>query len=165
MTTKRDTIRFRKCHSGYLPCDECIFKEHCKVLFHNQCMANHNNEIPDGTKNVYHLVLCEIEEYNKLKQIEKQWFLEYVEELYKFLYEPYIVDNEVTNKKDEHMTQKQKEMIKSWFDHIKQMATDRKTLNGVVMDDAHCLDEIRALALNASEFVERFWNDKEAWED
>ena len=45
------------------------------------------------------------------------------------------------------------------------MATDRKTLNGVVMKDAFCLDEIRALAHNASEFVERFWNDKEAWED
>lgn len=164
MTT--EPIRFRKCHLGYLPCDKCIFKElGCKNLFHYQCMANYNNEKLDGTKNVYHLALCEIEEYNKLKQIEKQKFLEYVEELYKFLYEPYIMDNEVTNKKDEHMTQKQKEMIKLWFDHIKQMATDRKTLAGYVMDDAHCLDEIRALAYNASEFVERFWNDKDAWED
>ena len=63
------------------------------------------------------------------------------------------------------MTQKQKEMIKLWFDHIKQMATDRKTLNGVVMEDAFCLDEIRALACNASEFVERFWNDEDAWDD
>ena len=165
MTT--EPIRFRKCHLGYLPCDKCIFKEldYCKNLFHYQCMANHNNEKLDGTKNVYHLVLCETEEYNKLKETEMLGFLEYVEELYKFLYEPYIADNEVTNKKDEHMTQKQKEMIKSWFDHIKQMATDRKTLAGYVMDDAHCLDEIRALAFNASEFVERFWNDKDAWED
>ena len=63
------------------------------------------------------------------------------------------------------MTQKQKEMIKLWFDHIKQMATDRKTLTGVVMEDAFCLDEIRALAHESSEFVERFWNDEDAWED
>lgn len=62
------------------------------------------------------------------------------------------------------MTQKQKEMIRLWFDHIKQMATDRKTINGVVMEDAFCLAEIRALANNASEFVERFWNDEDAWE-
>lgn len=62
------------------------------------------------------------------------------------------------------MTQKQKEMIKLWFDHIKQMATDRKTLNGVVMKDTFCLEEIGALARNASEFVERFWNDEDAWE-
>ena len=60
---------------------------------------------------------------------------------------------------------KKKHLIKYWFDHIKQMATDRKTLNGVVMEDAFCLDEIRALAHNASEFVERFWNDEDAWED
>jgi len=51
------------------------------------------------------------------------------------------------------MTQKQKEMIKLWFNHIKQMATDRKTLNGVVMGDAFCLDEIRALAHEASELA------------
>ena len=62
------------------------------------------------------------------------------------------------------MTQKQKEIIKLWFDHIKQMATDKKTLNNVVMEDSFCLDEIRALACNASEFVERFWNDEDAWD-
>lgn len=61
------------------------------------------------------------------------------------------------------MTQEQKEMIKLWFDHIKQMATDRKTINGVVMEDAFCLDEICALVNKASEFVEIFWNDKDAW--
>ena len=62
------------------------------------------------------------------------------------------------------MTPEQKKMIKLWFDHIKQMATDRKTLNGVVKTDAFCLDEIRALARDASEFVEKFWNDENAWE-
>jgi len=55
-------------------------------------MANYNNDKLDGTKNVYHLVLCETEEYNKLEQTEKLWFLEYVMEFYKFLYEPYIVE-------------------------------------------------------------------------
>lgn len=63
------------------------------------------------------------------------------------------------------MTREEKDLIVLWFNHIKQMATDRKTLNGYVMDDAHCLDEIRALAVNSSEFVEKFWDNKEAWED
>ena len=61
------------------------------------------------------------------------------------------------------MAQKQKKMIKLWFDHIKQMATDRKTLNGAVMEPMHALDEIKTLAHNASEFIERFWNDEDAW--
>lgn len=61
------------------------------------------------------------------------------------------------------MTQEEKYLITHWFDHIAQMADDRKTLNGNVMDDAHCLDEIRVLAVNSSEFVEKFWDNKEAW--
>lgn len=59
----------------------------------------------------------------------------------------------------------QKDLIKLWFDHIAQMADNRKTLNGDVMDDAHCLDEIRALAVNASEFVEKHWDNEEAWKE
>ena len=58
---------------------------------------------------------------------------------------------------------KQKHLVKLWFDHIAQMAGDRKTANGDVMDDAHCLDEIRALAVNSSEFVEKYWDNEEAW--
>lgn len=96
MSTEHNTIRFRKCHLGFLPCEKCTFNEHCKSLFHHQCMANYNNDKLDGTKNVYHLALCDTEEYNKLEQTEKLGFLEYVMEFYKFLYEPYIVDNEVT---------------------------------------------------------------------
>lgn len=63
------------------------------------------------------------------------------------------------------MTREEKDLIVSWFNHIKQMATDRKTLNGTVMEPMHTLDEIKALAHNSSEFVEKFWDNKEAWED
>lgn len=63
------------------------------------------------------------------------------------------------------MTQDEKDLIKTWFDHINQLATDRKTLTGEVMDDAHCLDEIKALAKNASDFVKEHWDNKEAWVD
>lgn len=48
-----------------------------------------------------------------------------------------------------------KEWIIDWFSHIEQMATDRKTLNGEVMGYQECLDEIRRLAKNSREFVDR----------
>lgn len=48
-----------------------------------------------------------------------------------------------------------KDLIIGWFGHIEQMATDRKTLNGDVMDHQECLDEIRRLAKDSREFVER----------
>lgn len=61
------------------------------------------------------------------------------------------------------MTTEEKYLIKHWFEHIAQMADDRKTLNGEVMDDAHCLDEIRVLAANSAEFIETYWDDDSAW--
>ena len=48
-----------------------------------------------------------------------------------------------------------KDLIIEWFGHIEQMATDRKTLNGDVMGYQECLDEIRGLAKDSREFVER----------
>ena len=48
-----------------------------------------------------------------------------------------------------------KDLIAGWFGHIEQMATDRKTLNGDVMDHQECLDEIRRLAKDSREFVDR----------
>lgn len=58
----------------------------------------------------------------------------------------------------------EKDLIVSWFNHIEQMATDRKTLNGAVMEPMEALDEIKVLAKNSAEFIEKFWNKKkEAW--
>ncbi len=51
------------------------------------------------------------------------------------------------------MDKEQKELILKWFSHIEQMATDRKTLNGEVMDFQSCLDEIRCLAKNSQEYI------------
>ena len=48
-----------------------------------------------------------------------------------------------------------KELIIEWFSHIEQMATDRKTANGYVMDYQDCLDEIKVLAINSREFVDK----------
>jgi len=53
------------------------------------------------------------------------------------------------------MDKEQKELILSWFNHIEQMATDRKTLNNVVMDFQSCLDEIRVLAKNSQEYIKK----------
>jgi hypothetical protein len=48
-----------------------------------------------------------------------------------------------------------KEVIIELFSHIEQMATDRKTANGNVMDYQECLDEIKVLAKDSREFVDR----------
>lgn len=54
------------------------------------------------------------------------------------------------------MTKEEKELLLRWFDRIAQMADDHKTLEGEVMDDAECFDEIKALAKDASEFIRMY---------
>ena len=49
------------------------------------------------------------------------------------------------------------ELIIGWFDHIAQIADDRMTLTGQRMTDAHALDEIKCLAKNSSEFIQRHY--------
>ena len=47
-------------------------------------------------------------------------------------------------------------LIVKWFDHIEQLATDRKTVNGFVMEYQDTLDEIKCLAKRSKEYVEMF---------
>ena len=49
------------------------------------------------------------------------------------------------------------ELIVGWFEHIAQMADDRKTLNGEVMEDWAALDEIKCLAKNSADFIQRHY--------
>lgn len=58
---------------------------------------------------------------------------------------------------DENMS-----LIVKWFDHIEQLATDRKTQNGFVMDKQETLNEIKCLAKHSKEYVKMFMiNDNE----
>lgn len=59
------------------------------------------------------------------------------------------------------MTNETINLIIEWFGHIKQIATDRKTLTGVVMDRQQCLDEIAAKASRCERFVEKYRNEQE----
>lgn len=52
------------------------------------------------------------------------------------------------------MTQEDKELILYWFEHIAQIADDRKTANGVVMEDWAALDEIKAIAKDSMYYIE-----------
>lgn len=45
------------------------------------------------------------------------------------------------------------QLVLSWFAHIEQLATDRKTANGHVMSENDTLDEIRCLARNSQEYM------------
>ena len=51
------------------------------------------------------------------------------------------------------MTQNQKELIIEWFEHIAQIADNRKTLNGDIMEDWAALDEIKSLAKNSVYYI------------
>lgn len=49
-----------------------------------------------------------------------------------------------------------KGLIIGWFNHIAQIADDKKTLNGFVMKDSDAFDEIKCLAKRCAEYVDRF---------
>lgn len=59
------------------------------------------------------------------------------------------------------MTNETINLIIEWFGHIKQIASDRKTLTGAIMDRQHCLDEISAMASRCMQFVEKYRNEQE----
>lgn len=54
--------------------------------------------------------------------------------------------------KDEEI-KKELKLISEWFDHIAQIADDRKTLNGFVMSDSNALVEIRCLAKDSADYI------------
>lgn len=51
------------------------------------------------------------------------------------------------------MTQEDKENIIYWFEHIAQIADDRKTANGIIMEDWAALDEIKAIAIDSMYYI------------
>lgn len=51
------------------------------------------------------------------------------------------------------MTQEDKENIICWFEHIAQIADDRKTANDVVMEDWAALDEIKVIAKDSVYYI------------
>lgn len=53
-----------------------------------------------------------------------------------------------------------KELIIDWFEHIAQIADDRKTANGVVMTPEHALDEIKVIAKDAAYYVDKHLCEK-----
>ena len=56
------------------------------------------------------------------------------------------------------MTQEDKENIIYWFEHIAQIADDRKTANGVVMEYWSALDEIKAIAKDSIYYIQKHCN-------
>lgn len=53
------------------------------------------------------------------------------------------------------MNPEEKDLLLCWFEHIAQLATDKKTANGVVMSDEDAFAEIASLAKNACYYVEK----------
>lgn len=51
------------------------------------------------------------------------------------------------------MTKQDKEYIIHWFEHIAQIADDRKTLNGDIMEDCAAIDEIKGIAQKSVYYI------------
>lgn len=56
--------------------------------------------------------------------------------------------------KDEQLNE-ELNLITDWFNHIAQMADDKKTLSGAVMKDSDAFDEIKCLAKRCAEYVDK----------
>ena len=56
------------------------------------------------------------------------------------------------------MSQEDKELVIHWFEHIAQIADDRKTANGEVMEDWAALDEIKAIATDSVYYIKNHIN-------
>lgn len=54
------------------------------------------------------------------------------------------------------MEKTDKELIIEWFNHIAQIANDKKTLNGFVMKDSDAFDEIKCLARRSAEYAKKY---------
>lgn len=63
------------------------------------------------------------------------------------------------------MTNEEKNLICEWFGHLEQLATDHKTQNGYVMSEQDCFDEMVVLAHNCKEFVEKFYDNPDAFKE
>lgn len=48
------------------------------------------------------------------------------------------------------------DLVITWFEHIAQLADDRKALTGEVMTLQHTLDEINRLARQSAEYVKKY---------
>ena len=51
-------------------------------------------------------------------------------------------------------------LIKYWFEHIAQIADDRRTITGKVMEDSYALDEIKSIAKDSVYYIERHLHAK-----
>ena len=47
-------------------------------------------------------------------------------------------------------------LVAAWFEHIEQMAHDKKTANGIEMDEFQALTEIKTLAHACVDYVKNF---------
>ena len=65
----------------------------------------------------------------------------------------------VLTKINKEMTNEDKNTVLYWFGHIAQIATDRKTANGVVMEDWAALDEIAAIAKDSMYYIKNHCNE------
>lgn len=68
---------------------------------------------------------------------------------------PHYDDNFKIELVDMNVSKEDLDLAVEWFEHIQQLADDKKTLNGDIMSDADTLDEIKALSIRSANFIKK----------
>ena len=74
---------------------------------------------------------------------------------------PHYSDNFEIELVDMNVSKEDLDLVVEWFEHIQQLADDKKTLNGDIMSEADTLDEIKALSIRSANFIKnRYLSEK-----
>ena len=74
---------------------------------------------------------------------------------------PHYDDNFNIELVDMNVSKEDLDLTVGWFEHIQQLADDKKTLNGDIMSEADTLDEIKALSIRSANFIKnRYLSEK-----
>ena len=68
---------------------------------------------------------------------------------------PHYDDNFEIELVDMNVSKEDLDLAVGWFEHIQQLADDKKTLNGDIMSEADTLDEIKALSTRSANFIKK----------
>ena len=68
---------------------------------------------------------------------------------------PHYDDNFEIELVDMNVSKEDLDLAVGWFEHIQQLADDKKTLNGDIMSEADTLDEIKALSTRSANCIKK----------
>ena len=158
---RKDGEMFFACHEGFYLTDQSRLHslspatDEEKTFFYKSVMKEYEIADPNWKKYINDSAWFEIADWISEKfacttDVEDD-NLQVVDDCRSYIWNSVNIDQPVKVEKTP------KELVMGWFDHIAQMADDHKNQNGGVMSDYQTFLEIKALALSAREFVNKWY--------